>query len=215
MTDYQPGIMLLLGIRAVARRGVTICVITRQLDAQEWSRLPFSLKEINPFSVAGNSDDSLGALLVDGLNQLQNSEFLSRPTGLRINPPGVTTIANRKLAYAPSSQTTSAPSGATSAKTSIHSSCESSISVLRVWFLIGSTTPFDTHRSAWSIGPIGVQMFSSSWACAARRAPLGTFVYAMLRPGRRRTSGLNYGSYAIYSTSLSMTRTTMTRTGLA
>lgn len=50
LTGYEPGMMLLLGIRSVVRRGVTITTISERLDGNEWSKLPFNLKELNPIS---------------------------------------------------------------------------------------------------------------------------------------------------------------------
>lgn len=51
LTEYtQPGMMLLLGIRSVARRSVTITTTSNKLDSKEWAKLPFNLKELNPIS---------------------------------------------------------------------------------------------------------------------------------------------------------------------
>ena len=55
VTHYEPGVMLLLGIRSAVRRGVTVVTTNVKLDAAEWSRLPFNLKELYPLSLA--SDD--------------------------------------------------------------------------------------------------------------------------------------------------------------
>jgi hypothetical protein len=45
--DDEPGVALLLGIRAVARRGVTLVVRRGALDSQSWDALPFNLREIS------------------------------------------------------------------------------------------------------------------------------------------------------------------------
>lgn len=50
VTDYDAGTMLLLGVRSVARRGVTVPTIAAPLDSVQWTKLPFNLKELNPIS---------------------------------------------------------------------------------------------------------------------------------------------------------------------
>jgi hypothetical protein len=50
VTDLEPAVMLLLGIRAAARRGVTV-TLTRTVVAPEfWASLPFNLREVNTIS---------------------------------------------------------------------------------------------------------------------------------------------------------------------
>jgi FAD dependent oxidoreductase len=61
VTDYEPGTMLLLGIRTIARRGVTIVTTNQALTNKDWSKLPFNLKEIYP-QLAGNATE-LGKLI--------------------------------------------------------------------------------------------------------------------------------------------------------
>lgn len=61
VTDYEPGTMLLLGIRTIARRGVTIVTTNRALSNKDWSKLPFNLKEIYP--VLARDKTELGRLI--------------------------------------------------------------------------------------------------------------------------------------------------------
>ena len=51
VTRYEPGVMVLLGIRSAVKRGVTIVTTNRKLDSTEWSNLPFNLKELYPLSL--------------------------------------------------------------------------------------------------------------------------------------------------------------------
>ncbi len=57
VTNYEPGIMLLLGIRSSVQRGVTIVTTNLKLDSAQWSKLPFNLKELYPLSLASEIDD--------------------------------------------------------------------------------------------------------------------------------------------------------------
>jgi hypothetical protein len=51
LTGFEPAVMLLLGVRAVARRGVTIC-LCRKDAAPADAELPFFLKDVNLFRYA-------------------------------------------------------------------------------------------------------------------------------------------------------------------
>jgi hypothetical protein len=61
VTDYEPGAMLLLGIRTIARRGVTIVTTNQAVTNKDWSKLPFNLKEIYP--VLARDKTELGRLI--------------------------------------------------------------------------------------------------------------------------------------------------------
>ncbi len=61
VTDYEPGTMLLLGIRTIARRGVTIVTTNQAVSNKDWSKLPFNLKEIYP--VLARDSTQLGRLI--------------------------------------------------------------------------------------------------------------------------------------------------------
>lgn len=52
VTDDDPSLFLLLGIRAAVRRGVTIACTQRPLTSELLERLPFNLKELNLISLA-------------------------------------------------------------------------------------------------------------------------------------------------------------------
>ena len=45
VTDFQPAVMVLLGIRAVVKRGITLTSTANNLDGTELSRLPFNIQE--------------------------------------------------------------------------------------------------------------------------------------------------------------------------
>lgn len=49
---YDCAAVLLLGIRAAARRGITITVLSESLGDAAWAKLPFNLREIKPLSLA-------------------------------------------------------------------------------------------------------------------------------------------------------------------
>lgn len=51
-TTPLAALMLLLGMRAVVRRGVTVVVHVGELDVEAWQRMPFSLRELGVVEVA-------------------------------------------------------------------------------------------------------------------------------------------------------------------
>ena len=59
VTGYEPGVMVLLGIRSAVRRGVTIVTTNQKLDSAEWSNLPFNLKELYPLSLFSDTKKSI------------------------------------------------------------------------------------------------------------------------------------------------------------
>jgi hypothetical protein len=70
ITEYQPLVMLLLGIRAAARRGVNILCTYEEINASFWSRLPFNIKEMYPVAVGPTRTDpqaQVGRVLLDAL----------------------------------------------------------------------------------------------------------------------------------------------------
>jgi hypothetical protein len=88
VTDYQPAIMLLLGIRAVVRRGVTIAVTSTELDESLLSELPFNIQETKLIYPQPNFDidhprhpiNRIGEAIIKGLTQLQeHSGYLDLP----------------------------------------------------------------------------------------------------------------------------------------
>jgi hypothetical protein len=76
LTGFEPGVMLLLGIRSVIRRGVTICSVAGPDTSFEKLRLPFLIREINitghsPAHVQGRPPEViLGEKVRAGISQL-------------------------------------------------------------------------------------------------------------------------------------------------
>lgn len=50
MTEFEPAMMLLIGLRSVVKRGVTVVTVDHDLPAKEWVKIPFSLKQISPIA---------------------------------------------------------------------------------------------------------------------------------------------------------------------
>lgn len=70
ISEYQPLVMLLLGVRAAARRGVNILCTYEEGTASFWSRLPFNIKEMHPLDVGPRQEDpqqQVGHMLLDAL----------------------------------------------------------------------------------------------------------------------------------------------------
>jgi len=57
VTRFEPGVMLLLGIRSVLRQGVTLITTLEKFDTHNWSRLPFNLKELYPLYIKPETDN--------------------------------------------------------------------------------------------------------------------------------------------------------------
>ncbi len=82
VTGFEPAVMLMLGIRAVVRRGVTITTISTKLDVNHLSKLPFNIQEAKLISLAEPDTyepdslqhpiDKLGQAILDGLIQLKD-----------------------------------------------------------------------------------------------------------------------------------------------
>lgn len=80
-TDFEAGIMLCLGIRAVVRRGVTLTATIRAIDEKELSELPFNIQQIKLIGYAPDQDTKhpqhpvnlIGSALRTGLRQLREN----------------------------------------------------------------------------------------------------------------------------------------------
>jgi len=82
VTGFEPAVMLMLGIRAVVRRGVTITTTSAKFDLSNLAALPFNIQEAKLISLAAPSKNknnpqphpvnSLGQAILDGLNQLKS-----------------------------------------------------------------------------------------------------------------------------------------------
>jgi hypothetical protein len=78
VSGYDPGIMMLLGIRSVVRRGVNITTTDQEINAEVWSKIPFNLKEINPLSHRPENPLRLSQFseaIREALTQLERSPF--------------------------------------------------------------------------------------------------------------------------------------------
>jgi hypothetical protein len=74
VTDFDPGVMLFLGIRSVARRGVTVVTTNARFEAATWTKLPFNLKEMYPLSLADDdASERLGQMLASAYKQYRSS----------------------------------------------------------------------------------------------------------------------------------------------
>ncbi len=96
VTDFQPAIMLFLGIRAVVRRGVTITTTANTLDESELSSLPFNIQESKLISHGGiyevedpkNPFNILVTAIRDGLAELRtHTGYLDLPAYDAVRQP--------------------------------------------------------------------------------------------------------------------------------
>ena len=92
VTNYDPGLMLLLGIRAAVRRSITIACTSAKLTPAEWQSVPFNLRELNLVSFANMMDgfSALSRMLLAGLTQSGSStRYLDLPVYdyVRDEPP--------------------------------------------------------------------------------------------------------------------------------
>lgn len=71
VTDFDPSVMLMLGIRAAVRRGVTIACTTGELSARLVENLPFNLRELNlvSFHKEDEGHEGLVAAIIAGVKQ--------------------------------------------------------------------------------------------------------------------------------------------------
>ena len=79
VTKFEPAVMLMLGIRAVVRRGVTITTTSDKLNIDQLAALPFNIQETKLISFAGSPSpspqhpvDKVGQAILDGLAQLKS-----------------------------------------------------------------------------------------------------------------------------------------------
>jgi hypothetical protein len=73
MGQDNPAGMLLLGIRAAVRRGLTLVIHEGKLDIADWSALPFNLKELQVvgLEITPESAEHLANFIRSGLSNLQ------------------------------------------------------------------------------------------------------------------------------------------------
>lgn len=97
VTDYEPAVMLLLGIRSVVRRGVTIASYGGQYIIGDPINYPFSIKEVNIVSHSNKQLEKgedpivlIGQKIIAGFEQLHNiPNYLDLPVfdAIRTLPP--------------------------------------------------------------------------------------------------------------------------------
>jgi hypothetical protein len=98
ITDFEPAVMLLLGMRAVVRRGVTIASMADQLDEAHLSHLPFNIQESKVVCHGGAYEPKdprnpvyvISAAIRDGLRELHSHpRYLDLPVydAVRCAPP--------------------------------------------------------------------------------------------------------------------------------
>lgn len=98
VSGFNPGVMMLLGIRAVVRRGVTLAVTDERLTPELLGHLPFNLREMNLISMAEPKSrmERLRDAVVNGvLHHTFSSRYLDLPPFDQVRD-----IGNRREAYA-------------------------------------------------------------------------------------------------------------------
>lgn len=88
VTSFEPVVMLLLGVRSVLRRGVTISVDTKQSAALS-SELPFNVQETRVLSFNDeNFDDNLHLAMTEGAANLDKDQnYLDLPAYKAVRAP--------------------------------------------------------------------------------------------------------------------------------
>jgi len=102
VTDFQPAVMLILGIRSVVRRGITITSTARQWDDAERSRLPFNIQEARMIYHGLNAErhpiDQIGNAMLAGLKELRsNPAYLDLPAYDAVRCPRPAPEANEGI----------------------------------------------------------------------------------------------------------------------
>lgn len=96
VTNYEPAIMLLIGIRAVVRRGVSILSMGGDWSPDAIANLPFNIKDANlVFHAAGRAEPKtlwrrISSRIKAGVAQMHSWEYLDLPAydAVRRLPPG-------------------------------------------------------------------------------------------------------------------------------
>lgn len=91
VTNFEPAVMMLLGIRAVARRGVTVAVTGLAITEGHLKDLPFNIQESRLISLArADSADAVASSIQAGTQQVQSrADYLDLPAydAVRCRPP--------------------------------------------------------------------------------------------------------------------------------
>jgi hypothetical protein len=87
----DPAVLLLLGIRAVVRRGVTLVTAHHAGDQRFWASVPFNIKDLNPIStLRGASIQIIAKAISEGLAKLRaNPKYLDLPAYDAVRDLGV------------------------------------------------------------------------------------------------------------------------------
>jgi Trypsin len=110
VTDFEPAVMLFLGIRAVARRGITLTTTTKFPQKADLKKLPFNIQETKLIDMSFEEhaiDDAkhpinwIGHAVVKGLFQLQTHlDYLDLPAYDAVRcPPPTDAAGNPQIAY--------------------------------------------------------------------------------------------------------------------
>lgn len=79
-TSFQPAVMLVLGVRAVARRGVTVAITRHPLTETDLNELPFNIKETRLVSLAASAKWRLRRTVEAGRREMRDDpNYLDLP----------------------------------------------------------------------------------------------------------------------------------------
>jgi hypothetical protein len=80
VTKFEPAVMLMLGIRAVVKRGITVTITWDEISPEKMAMFPFNIKETKLISFADSEEQDtkspqhpanrMGQAILDGLTQL-------------------------------------------------------------------------------------------------------------------------------------------------
>jgi uncharacterized caspase-like protein len=107
ITGFEPGVMMLLGIRSVARRGVTICSLGGDYVLGSELSIPFNLQLLNLAAHSDAQEDRgidprmmLGSKLAHGFNEMAElPHYLDLPAFESVRRLGIDSAAYRPLEY--------------------------------------------------------------------------------------------------------------------
>jgi hypothetical protein len=107
VTDFQPGAMLLLGVRSVARRGVTICSLGANYVIGAELTIPFNLQMLNLAAHSEAQEEKgpdplhlIGQKIANGFRELaQLPHYLDLPAYDAVRRLGIESAAYRPVQY--------------------------------------------------------------------------------------------------------------------
>jgi hypothetical protein len=102
-TDYQPLVMVLLGIRSAVKNGINITCTHDKLDADFWSRLPFNIKELFPLGIGADVSKPnliLGKMLSEAIRRNRDlPDYQDLPSFHAIRRTGLSARYPREISY--------------------------------------------------------------------------------------------------------------------